>query len=233
MTYINPVVAQQLAYGSMPIGYGVPQMGMPQMGYGMPQQMPYGMPGQPVYINSLAQLPPGAIPVSQQMLAQALGQSGVGALQVQPEQPSIVGSVVKGAGIGAAAGAAFGIIPFLPLGLFSGALVGAGVGATIGLVRGIAARRQQGEFHTMSHEQQVAAAQAQMVAATPPGARSVGSTASVAAKPAVRRPATHRQVPPVPAEKVVMTPEMRARRAKRIAAEQAAAKAAAARRAAS
>lgn len=222
MTYINPMVAQQIAYGSMPqAGYG-----MPQQAYGMPQAMPYGMPGQPVYINSMSQLPPGAIPVSQQMLAQALGQSGVGALQVQPEQPSIVGSVVKGAGIGAAAGAAFGIIPFLPLGLFSGALVGAGVGAAIGLVRGVVARRQQGEFHTMSQAQQVAAAQAQMVAATPPGARSVGTS--------VPEAVAARQVPPVPVrKKVVMTPEMRERRAKRIAAEQAAAKATAARRAAS
>lgn len=228
MTYINPVVAQQLAYGSMPqVGYGMPYPGYaaPPVGYGMPQAMPFGMQGQPVYISSMSQLPPGAIPVSQQMLAQALGQGSMAALQVQPEPPSLVGSVVKGAGIGAAAGAAFGIIPFLPLGLFSGALVGAGVGATIGLVRGIAARRQQGEFHTMSPAQQVAAAQAQMVAATPPGARSIGAT--------VPEPVDARPKPPVPAGKVVMTPEMRERRAKRIAAEQAAAKAAAARRAAS
>ncbi|MCB0877730.1 MAG: hypothetical protein KDC46_01950 [Thermoleophilia bacterium] len=145
---------------------GMSPMGMPPMG-----MSPYGVMPRPVYISSLNQLPPGAVPISQQMLAQALGQSTVGA-QVVQDKPSVMGSMLKGAGIGAAAGAAFGIIPFLPLGLFSGALVGAGVGAAIGLAKGLVGKTQENEFHVMSPEQQQAAAMAQMAAATPAGARS-------------------------------------------------------------
>jgi hypothetical protein len=178
----------QMAYGAMP-------------GYGMPTTMGQ----QPVYISSLSQLPPGAIPVSQGMLAQALGQGQFGASVVQPEQPSTISRVLKGAGIGAAAGAAFGIIPFLPLGLFSGAIVGAGVGAAIALLR--KPKQPEGEFHTMTPEQQAAIAQAQMVASTPPGARSVATTGDAAVGP-VRK-------------KVVMGPEMRRRWAAKVRAERA------------
>lgn len=195
----------------MTAAYGMPQMmqqAMPQ--YGAQQMMPqYGaMPQmqQPVYINSMSQLPPGAIPVSQGMLAQALGQSQLGAQVVQPQGASPLKSMLKGAGVGAAAGAAFGIIPFLPLGLFSGAIVGAGVGAALGLVKGLKAKKAEGEFHTMTTEQQQAMAQAQMAASTPPGARS--ATAPMEAP--ARKP-------------VVMGPEMRRKWAAKVAAEKAAA----------
>lgn len=196
----QPQAQQQLPYAA---GYGMP------MGMGMAQVPAYGMPGQPVYINSLSQLPPGAMPVSQQMLAQALGQGQLGAQVVQPESGSPLTSMLKGAGIGAAAGAAFGIIPFLPLGLFSGALVGAGVGAALGLVAGVRKKKSEGEFHTMEQQQAQAAAQAQaqMVASTPPGARS-----AVAAE---ARPGG-----------VVMGPEMRRKWAAKVRAERAAAAAA-------
>ena len=197
----------------MPVTYGMPTA--PMM---MPGAMPYGgMVGAPVYISSMSQLPPGAVPVSQHMLAQALGQAGVGG-QVVQDKPSVVGSVLKGAGIGAAAGAAFGIIPFLPLGLFSGALVGAGVGAGIGLVKGLLGKTQENEFHTMTPEQQQAFAMAQMAASTPPGARSAAATAPVVS-----------DTPPAPArKKVVMGPEMRKRWAAKVRAERAAAAKAAA-----
>jgi hypothetical protein len=196
---------------NMPVNYGMP---MPQMQYGaMPMQMQ-----QPIYFSSMAQLPPGAVPVSQGMLAQALGQSQIGGQMVQPEQPSKIGTILKGAGIGAAAGAAFGVIPFLPLGLFSGALVGAGVGAAIGLVTSLRSKPEsEGEFHTMTPEQQQAIAQAQMAASTPPGARSVADTAPATPAPA---PAA------VKHKKVVMSPEM----SKRWTAKQEAIKAAAAAR---
>jgi hypothetical protein len=191
---------------------GMMQPGM--MPYGMPMS-PYGMgvsPYGPVYINSLSQLPPGAIPASQGMLAQALGQGQVGAQVVQPEQPSKLGSVLKFAGIGAAAGAAFGLIPFLPLGLFSGAIVGAIGGAVLGLIKG--GKKPEGEFHTMQDQQAMSAAQAQaqMVASTPPGARSV--------VPAEAQPK----------RAVVMGPEMRRKWAAKVRAEKAAAAAAAAKR---
>jgi hypothetical protein len=180
MTMSRPMVApqaqQQLPYMGVG-GYGMPMgYGMPQMGYGSP----YGMGMQPVYFNSMSQLPPGAIPVSQGMLAQALGQGQAGAQMVQPEQGgSRIGSALKGAAIGAAAGAAFGLIPFLPLGLFSGAIVGAIGGAILGFVKG---GKKEGEFHTMEQQQAMAAAQAQagMIAATPEGARSAAVPAEAA-----------------------------------------------------
>lgn len=190
----------------MAAAYGMPAM-MPGV---MPQQQmmggmsPYGgMYGQqPVYFNSMSQLPPGAIPVSQNMLAQALGQPGA---QQVPEQPSTISRVLKGAALGAAAGAAFGIVPFLPLGLFSGAIVGAGVGAVLALLK--KPKQPEGEFHTMTPEQQQAMAQAQMVASTPPGARSASVTAADAA---------------APKQGVVMGPEMRKKWAAKVRAEQAA-----------
>jgi hypothetical protein len=191
MSYTPPPYASlppQMAYGAMP-EYGIP-MAMGQ---------------QPVYFSSMSQLPPGAVPVSQGMLAHALGHAQVSAGVVQPEQSSPISRVLKGAGIGAAAGAAFGIIPFLPLGLISGALVGAGVGAAIALLR--KPRRPEGEFHTMTPAQQAAIAQAQMVASTPPGARSVATTGDATVAP-VR-------------EKVVMGPAMRRRWAAKVRAERA------------
>jgi hypothetical protein len=199
----------------MPATYGMPPMGMSM---GMMPGMPgtYGMPGaygSPVMISSLAQLPPGAIPMSQHQLAQALGQGNVGAQVVQEHGSSTIGTVLKGAGIGAAAGAAFGVIPFLPLGLFSGALVGAGVGAAIGLVRALTSRKDDVP-HTMTAEQQQAQVMAQMVGSTPAGARSVAMTA---------------EAPPA-AKKVVMGPEMRRRWAAKVRAERAAQEAAAAAR---
>lgn len=186
---------------NMPVNYGMP---MNQMAYGGMQMQ------QPVYISSMSQLPPGAIPVSQGMLAQALGQSQIGGQLVQPDEPSKLTTILKGAAIGAAAGAAFGVIPFLPLGLVSGALVGAGVGAAIGLVKAFTSRpKEDGQFHTMTPEQQQAIAQAQMVASTPSGARSVADTAPAPA--------------PVEHKKVVMGPEMRKRWAAKVHAERAAA----------
>ena len=187
--------------------------------YGMPAMMQQGMVNpyggmyaqQPVYFNSMSQLPPGAVPVSQSMLAQALGQApgqGMVGSQMVQEQPSTISRMLKGAGIGAAAGAAFGVIPFLPLGLFSGALVGAGVGALIGLLR--KPSKPEGEFHTMTPEQQQAMAQAQMIASTPPGARSAATTADGTAAHAERKA-------------VVMGPEMRKKWAAKVQAEKAAA----------
>ncbi len=220
MAMMSPMTA---AYGMPAMMPGVmPQQMMPGMMQQqmMPQQMmggmsPYGgMYGQqPVYFNSMSQLPPGAVPVSQNMLAQALGQPGA---QQVPEQPSTIGRVLKGAGLGAAAGAAFGLIPFLPLGLFSGAIVGAGVGAAIALLK--KPKQPEGEFHTMTPAQQQALAQAQMIAATPPGARSASATAADAStnSSGQRQP-------------VVMGPEMRKKWAAKVRAEKAAeAKAAAA-----
>lgn len=204
----------------MTAAYGMPQMmpgmmqqqmmpgAMPGM---MPQQMlggmsPYGgMYGQqPVYFNQMSQLPPGAIPVSQGMLAQALGQA-----PAEVEQPSTIGRILKGAGIGAAAGAAFGLIPFLPLGLFSGAIVGAGVGAVLALLK--KPKQPEGEFHTMTPEQQQAQAQAEMIASTPPGARSAAMTSAEGStnSSGQRQP-------------VVMGPEMRKKWAAKVRAEKAA-----------
>lgn len=163
---------------------------------GMPPA--YGAPvayGPPVYVSSLSQVPAGAIPVSQEMLARALGQPGMGAQLVQV--PSVIGSVLKGAAIGGLAGAAFGAIPFLPLGLVSGGLVGAGVGAMIGLAKGLSARRTMGQMQTL--------AQAQSLPMT-----AAGTPEPVPAK-----------------QKVVMNAEQRKRFAARIRAEKAAAQKAA------
>lgn len=202
----------------MPVTYGMPQMGMMPMGMSPMGMVPMGgMYGAPVMISSLSQLPPGAVPMSQHHLAQALGQGQVGA-QVVQDKPSRLGSMLKGAGIGAAAGAAFGVIPFLPLGLLSGALVGAGVGAMIGLLTGGKSKPGDDVPHTMTAEQQQAMAMAQMAAATPPGARSAAMTATQSA--GAVQPAR---------KKVVMGPEMRRRWAAKVRAERAeAAKAAAA-----
>lgn len=192
----------------MAAAYGMPAMMpgvMPQQMM-MPGAMPYGMYGQPpgAYNPMMSMVPPGAM-VSQGMLAQALGVPGA---QMMQEQPSTISRVLKGAGLGAAAGAAFGIIPFLPLGLFSGAIVGAGVGAVIALLK----KPKPPEFHTMSPEQQMAQAQAEMVASTPPGARSAAATTGEIPE---RKP-------------VVMGPEMRRKWAARVRAEKAAAAKAAA-----
>jgi hypothetical protein len=171
--------------------------------YGGMQVVPY---------TPMSQLPPGDVPVSQSMLAQALGQGQTGALGVQPgteDAPSPIKSFIKGAAVGAAAGAAFGIIPFLPLGLFSGAIVGAAVGGTLGLVKGIKAKQAEKNFHTMQAQQ--AAAQAAMNAATPAGARNVAATLPAQASTV----AAHKGV--------VMSPEMRRKWAAKVAAEKAAA----------
>lgn len=186
---------QQLAY---PAIQNVSPYGMVGV---QPNIMPgmVGMPGvgmqQPVYVTSMSQIPAGAIPVSQQMLAQALGQGQAGSQMVQPEGTSPIKSALKGAGIGAAAGAAFGIIPFLPLGLFSGALVGAAAGAALGLVKGLKAKKAEGEFQTMqqAQAQAQAAAQAQMIASTPPGARSVAAEAQPVKREVHMSPATRKK----------------------------------------
>lgn len=117
---------------------------------GMP--LSYGMP-----MNRYPQ-PMFTTPGSSQILAEALGI----ATPVQNEA-STAKRLLKGAGIGALAGAAFGAIPFLPLGIFSGALVGAVVGATSGL---LSARKDKKDRvpHTMTAAQQIAALQAQMAA---------------------------------------------------------------------
>ncbi len=193
-TAMPQMMAPQMAMSQMAMPYG----GM----MGQPGAVVPGPMGQPVYINSLSQLPPGAVPLSQGMLAQALGQPGA---QQVVEQPSTISRVLKGAGIGAAAGAAFGLIPFLPLGLFSGAIVGAGVGAAIALLK--KPKQPEGEFHTMTPAQQQALAQAQMIAATPPGARSATATTE----------STGQKQP------VVMGPEMRKKWAAKVRAEKAAA----------
>lgn len=143
--FVQPATAlpaQQMAMQGMPT-------------YGMQQAMPMpGAHGQPVYVTSMSQVPPGAIPVSQGMLAQALGQSQLGAQAVQQPTSSAspIKSMLKFAAIGAVAGAGFGIIPFLPLGLFSGAVVGAGVGAAIGLVKGL--RDKKAEAAAMGSAQE-------------------------------------------------------------------------------
>ena len=217
MAMMSPMTA---AYGMPQMMPGMmqqqmmPQQMLPQqqlMPGMMPQQMmggmsPYGgMYGQqPVYFNSMSQLPPGAVPVSQNMLAQALGQA-----PAEVEQPSTIGRILKGAGIGAAAGAAFGLIPFLPLGMFSGAIVGAGVGAVLALLK--KPKQPEGEFHTMTPEQQQAQAQAQMIASTPPGARSASMTSADGStnSSGQRQP-------------VVMGPEMRKKWAAKVRAEKAA-----------
>jgi uncharacterized membrane protein YedE/YeeE len=140
--------------------------GMP-VAYGLPPGA-FAMHANPYYGQHPMQ--PVAMPMSQHQLAQALGQGTIGA-QVVQDRPSVIGSVLAGAGIGAAAGAAFGAIPFLPLGLVSGALVGAGIGATLGLIRSLTAKPRSQEPHILTPQQQAAVAQAQLIAATPPGAR--------------------------------------------------------------
>lgn len=154
------------------------QYAMPQGQYMMPQQAQGPavtaptMGGQPVYINSLAQLPPGAIPLSQGMMAQALGQGQA----VQPQPPStlkiVLGSALKFGAIGGAAGAAIGVIPFLPLGLFSGGLVGALGGAALGVVMGLRkAKTQKAEFVALQQ-----ASQAQTNAQAGAVAGAIGTT---------------------------------------------------------
>ncbi len=189
--------------------------------YGMPAMVPGMMPGmppfggmygqQPVYFSSMSQLPPGVVPVSQGMLAQALGQA-----PTRVEQPSTISRVLKGAGLGAAAGGAFGLIPFLPLGLCSGAIVGAGIGAVLALLKKPKDPQTEGEFHTMTPEQQQAMAQAQMIASTPPGARSVTAPATATAT-------TTTADATAPKAAVVMGPEMRKKWAAKVRAEKAAA----------
>ncbi len=180
----------------MPLSYGAPTWN------GMNQALPYGgVFGQPVYVSSLSQIPAGAMPVTQAMLAQAMGgQAALGA-QIMQDRSSIVGSVLKGAGIGAAAGAAFGAIPFLPLGIVSGGLVGMGVGAMVGLAKGLSDRNRR--YATLQSQAQ---AQPQ-----DPVAQTVAMTGAAAPAPA----------------KVVMTAEQRRKFAARRRAEIAAQKAAA------
>ncbi len=189
----------------MPVTYGMPMS--PMM---MPGAMPYGgMFGQPVMISSMSQLPPGAVPVSQDMLAQALG-----VMPTPEKQPSVLGRVVKGVALGAVGGALFGAIPFLPPGPMVGAAIGGAIGGVAGLVTGLIKKTQENEFHTMSTEQQKAIAMAQMASSTPPGARSAAATASSASP--VDPPRAARR-------KVVMGPEMRKRWAAKVRAERAAA----------
>lgn len=193
-----------------------PAMAMPQQGY-MPMQgqgwgpgpMPQGMAmaqapmmagpaiqQQPVYFSSMSQLPPGVVPVSQQLASQAIGQSQAGADVVQPASP--LRSMLAGAALGAVGG--FGASLLLPFGPFVGAIAGAAIGGAAGLVVGIRKRRAQEQFHTMRQPdaQAVAQGQAQMVGAAPDGAR----------------------------KGVVMGPEMRKRWAAKVRAERAAAAAA-------
>jgi hypothetical protein len=189
---------------TLPMGVMGPVVNPYAAAYGGMQVVPY---------SSMSQLPPGAIPVSQSMLAQALGQGQAGALGVQSgteDAASPIKSLIKGAAVGAAAGAAFGIIPFLPLRLVSGAIVGAAVGGTLGLVKGIKAKQAEKTFHTM--EAQQAAAQAAMNAATPAGARNVAPTTVLPA-----------QANAVASKGVVMGPAMRRKWAAKVAAEKAAA----------
>jgi hypothetical protein len=202
MTAVPTGAQQQLPY----VGYGMPAAyAMP---YGM-QVNPYAMGMSPYGMASPYGMmsPYGSVsPMSQQMLAQAMNPQ-----MVQPEQPSKVGAILKGAAIGAAAGAAFGLIPFLPLGLFSGAIVGAVGGAVLALLK--SRKQTEGEFHTMEQQQAQAqaAAMAQMAQSTPQGARSVA--------PAEAQPAAK--------QGVVMGPEMRRKWAAKVRAEKAAAAAAA------
>ena len=176
-----------------------------------------GAYGEPVYVSSMAY--PGAVPATQGMLGQALGLAGVPAQQTSTTSP--LKSMLKFAAIGAGAGAAFGLIPFLPLGLFSGALVGAGVGAAIGLFKGLKAKKAEGEFHTMQQAQM-----AQMQGGQPQSMQTSPTNMVV--------PATYQGMPsangapapaPAPAKTgVVMGPEMRRKWAAKVAAERAAAK---------
>ncbi|MCW2961607.1 MAG: hypothetical protein JWM90_1994 [Thermoleophilia bacterium] len=172
MSSIQPYAAQ------LPQMYA-PQYAMPNMNMGVPQYGAAGM--QPVYINSMSQLPPGAIPVSQGMLGQALGQTGAAAVQPPNKAGTILGTVLKHAAIGGAAGAAIGLIPRLPPTMFMGALLGAGVGAAIGVVKGIKkANAQEQEYAAM--QAQGAQGQLPQVGAAPAGAAAPVATPAAAAK---------------------------------------------------
>jgi hypothetical protein len=91
--------------------------------------------------------------------------------------------------------------------------VGAGVGAVLALLK--KPKQPEGEFHTMTPEQQQAQAQAEMIASTPPGARSAAMTSTDPNSSGQRQP-------------VVMGPEMRKKWAAKVRAEKAAAAKAAA-----
>ena len=125
--------------------YGAQQL--PMMQAPMQAQAP-AAPQRTVYVTSLSQVPVGAIPVSQQALAQMAAQGApvgsaqatMGATAVQDPANggrTILKSILKGAGIGAAIGAAVGLVPVLPPSLLTGSLIGAGVGAAIGFVTGL------------------------------------------------------------------------------------------------
>ena len=129
--------------------------------------MAHGVQPSPVYITSLSQLPATAVPISQQMLAQALGQTPGGAALVQPESTSVLKTMLTAAGMGGLVGAAAGAIPFLPLGIVSGALVGAGVGAAVGLVQGLRRRAAEREYQTMLQTQAGQQLQPGTLGATP------------------------------------------------------------------
>ena len=131
------------------------------MNYQLPPQAQMPMQGQaqaqfqPVYVTSTSQLPQGAIPLSQDQVAQLMNSSQGPAIQqatlaanaVQAPASSgrtLLTSILAGAGIGAAVGGGVGLIPVLPPSPLVGALIGAGAGALIGGVVGfIRAKRDK------------------------------------------------------------------------------------------
>ncbi|MBC7461337.1 MAG: hypothetical protein H7287_08235 [Thermoleophilia bacterium] len=133
----------------------------------VPQSMNYQLPPQgqmplqsqaqfqPVQVSPASQLPQGAIPLTQDQVAQLMNSSQGPAIQqatlaanaVQAPVSSgrtLLTSILAGAGIGAAVGGGVGLIPVLPPSPLVGALIGAGAGALIGGVVGfIRAKRDR------------------------------------------------------------------------------------------
>jgi hypothetical protein len=185
-------------------------------------------PLQTVYVTSLSQVPAGAIPVSQQALAQMAAQgSPMGAAQATMgsqavQDPSsggrtILKSILKGAGIGAAIGAAVGLVPVLPPSLLTGSLIGAGAGAVIGLVTGLLRAKRDKRDQELLQSQGVGQAQLAMQAAPAGAAGAVGAVGASAA-------AGMREVAPLPAPtKIHLTAQTKAKLAAKAAATKAAA----------
>lgn len=144
-----------MTVGAVPqtMSYPLPNQAQMQMPMAMAAQQQG--PFQPVYVTSTSQLPQGAIPLTQDQVAQLMNSSQGPAIQqatlaanaVQAPASSgrtLLTSILKGAGIGAAVGGGVGLIPVLPPSPLVGALIGAAAGALIGGVVGfIRAKRDK------------------------------------------------------------------------------------------
>lgn len=110
-------------------------------------------------------MPPGAMPVSQNLLGTAMGHTAYGATKPPNAVATVAGSIIKSTLIGGAIGAAVGAIPFLPPGMMLGGAIGAAIGAVIGTVQGVSRYRANSAtfntLHTHAQHQQQAVVQAQ------------------------------------------------------------------------